>query len=286
MENLSKALLIAAGMLFTIMILSMLMITYNQIASHYQQKHELAVIEQTELFNNEFENYNRSYIRGNELISLMNKIIDYNISQSYRADVGSKRILVTIQLPSSTKVIENGFKIGDTDLIIDETITNTKAGNRYDNDKELIKITGVGPELIGELNTEFGITITEEKLQKLSADISNILLDENDEKEPGEYSKRFKRATLLRYILGLNVVTSYSGASNEIVIDNETGITSPISEDKMNSIKGIAAKYYQYTQFKRACFECTDVKYDVETKRIVEMNFEMQVDANNNIIFD
>ena len=51
MENLSKALLIAAGMLFTVMILSMLMITYNQVASHYQQQHELAVIDQTELFN-------------------------------------------------------------------------------------------------------------------------------------------------------------------------------------------------------------------------------------------
>ena len=286
MENLTKALLIAAGMLFTIMILSMLMITYNQIASHYQQKHELAVIEQTEIFNKEFENYNRSYIRGNELISLMNKIIDYNASQSYREDVGSKRILVTIKLPTSNDILEKSFVIGDTKLIIDQTITNTKAGNKYDNDKELIKITGVGPELIGELNTKFGITITEEKLQKLSADVSNIVLDENDENDPGEYSKRFERARLLKYILGVNIVTADSGTSNEIVIDNETGITSPISEDKMKSIKRIAAKYYQYTQFKRACFECTDVKYDVETKRIVEMNFEMQVDENNNIIFD
>lgn len=285
MENLTKALLIAAGMLFTIMILSMLMITYNQIASHYQQKHELAVIEQTEIFNKEFENYNRSYIRGNELISLMNKIIDYNTSQSYREDVGSKRILVTIKLPS-IDVIERSFIIGDSDLIIEQEITNTKSGNKYDNDNELIKITGIGIGLIEDLNTEFGITITEEKLQKLSADISNIVLTDEDEKLDAQYSKRIKRARSLKNILGLNVVTSYSGARNEIVIDSETGITSSISEEKMKLIKRIASEYYQYTQFKRACFKCTEVRYDVETERIVEMNFEMQVDENNNIIYD
>ena len=285
MENLSKALLIAAGMLFTIMILSMLMITYNQIASHYQQKHELAVIEQTEIFNKEFENYNRSYIRGNELISLMNKIIDYNASQSYREDVGSKRILVTIKLPS-IDVIERSFIVGDSDLIIEQEITNTKSGNKYDNDNELIKITGIGIGLIEDLNTEFGITITEEKLQKLSADISNIVLTDEDEKLDAQYSKRFKRARSLKHILGLNVVTSYSGARNEIVIDSETGITSSISEEKMKLIKRIASEYHQYTQFKRACFKCTEVRYDVETERIVEMNFEMQVDENNNIIYD
>lgn len=291
MENLSKALLIAAGMLFTIMILSMLMITYNQIASHYQQKHELAVIEQIELFNKEFENYNRSYIRGNDLISLMNKIIDYNTSQSYRDDVGSERILVTIELPS-IDIIEKYFIYGNIGRKIidgestDGVITNTRAGNNYTNDAELIEITGIASELIGRAYTDLGITITETELQKLSADIPNIVLDDAEEEKEEYYSKRFKRATLLKYILGLNFVTLYSGANNEIVIDNETGCTHPISKEKMKKIKAIACEYYQYTQFKRACFECTEVKYDPETKKIVEMNFKMQVDEKGNVIFD
>lgn len=300
MENLSKALLIAAGMLFTVMILSMLMITYNQVASHYQQQHELAVIDQTELFNKEFENYNRAYIRGNDLISLMNKIIDYNTSQSYREDIGSKRILVTIELPDND-VITRDFMWRESDRkIIDDDndglITNTGAADNYTGDQELIEITGTGSLLIGTVYDKFGITITETELQKLSADIFNIVLevseDVNEEEDLDQYSKRFKRATLLKYILGLKVGTTESDAGEEfdIIIDNESGITEPGYEDEIDTIKKIACEYYQYTQFKRACFECTEVKYDVDTKRIVEMNFAMQTvedeEGNKNVIFD
>ena len=293
MENLSKALLIAAGMLFTIMILSMLMLTYNQIASHYQQQHELAVIEQTELLNKEFENYNRSYLRGNDLISLMNKIIDYNTSQSYNIGVGSERIKVKIELPSNA-VLNASFTYRNTDLIIidgeytDGYISNTRSGDNYANDKELIDITVIANNLIIKAYDMLGITITETELQKLSSDISNIVLAVNEETDEDEYSKRFKRATLLKYILGLNVGTTESnpGEDYDIIIDNETGETHTSYITKMDIIKDIACEYYQYTQFKRACFECTEVKYDPETKRIVEMNFKMQTDDSGNVIFD
>lgn len=299
MENISKALLIAAGMLFTIMILSMLMITYNKIASNFQEKHELAIAEQTELFNNEFESYNRSYIRGNDLISLMNKIIDYNASQSYREDIGSKRILVKINLLDVNEDVLNGYfrytygtdadySVSD-DLILDQEITNTKLGNKYDADNELIKITGVFNELIIMGQEKLGITLTEEKLQSLSSQIPNIVLDNNNEEDEEQYSKHFKRANLFKNNLGLKVGTtgSASGEEFDIIIDNETGMPfSDQDEDKIEVIKEIACKYYQYTQFKRACFTCAEVKYDVETKRIVEMNFEIQTDDAGYIVSD
>ena len=72
--------------------------------------------------------------------------------------------------------------------------------------------------------------------------------------------------------------------------DEEEAKQASSYEDEIDTIKQIACEYYQYTQFKRACFECTEVKYDVDTKRIVEMNFAMQTvedeDGNKNVIFD
>ena len=82
MENATKALLIAAGVLLAMMLISLLVMGYNRISSYYEQKHELIMAEQLDKFNKEFQNYNRSDIRGNELISLMNKVIDYNVSQA------------------------------------------------------------------------------------------------------------------------------------------------------------------------------------------------------------
>lgn len=306
MENIAKALLIAAGILFSVMLLSMLMITYNQISSHYQQKHELAVMEQVERFNREFENYNRQYIRGNDLISLMNKVIDYNASQVYNESIGSKRILVEINMVPDGKelaTIMKQFKwpTEETTSITNETIvefdddgkiTNSGAG-KYTSDKELIKITGITNRLINEAKSikkynnegnEESLNITDTELQKLSSDIPNIVLTDKEESDNQYYSKRFYRANLLKYILGLSFG---DGDEFDIKIENETGIIEDsVSDNKIAKIKEIACQYHQYTQFKRACFRCTEVEYDLETKRIVGMNFEVQIKDDGNVIFD
>lgn len=52
-------------------------------------------------------------------------------------------------------------------------------------------------------------------------------------------------------------------------------------QEKIKIIKNIVSQYYQYTQFKRALFECTDVNMDNETKRVVEMNFKVKTKKQN-----
>lgn len=302
MENIAKALLIAAGILFSVMLLSMLMITYNQISSHYQQKHELAVMEQVEKFNREFENYNRQYIRGNDLISLMNKVIDYNASQVYNESIGSKRFLVEINMVPDGKNLETIMKqfkwpTKETTSITNETIVefdddgkiNNSGAGKYTSDKELIKITGITNRLINEAKSikkydDQSLNITDTELQKLSSDISNIVLTDKEESDSQYYSKRFYRANLLKFILGLSFG---DGDEFDVKIENETGIIEDSeSDDKMTKVKEIACQYFQYTQFKRACFKCTKVEYDLESKRIVGMNFEVQIKDDGNVIFD
>lgn len=82
MENISKALLIAGGVLFAILVLTLLIIFRGNISSYFTEQHNAKILEQVTEFNNKFENYNGQTIRGSELISVMNRVVDYNRTYS------------------------------------------------------------------------------------------------------------------------------------------------------------------------------------------------------------
>ena len=78
MENASKALLIAAGVLIAILLIALIIYAGNVISGYQQSKKDLANIEDTAKFNDQFMQYNRKDIQGTELLSLIHKVIDYN----------------------------------------------------------------------------------------------------------------------------------------------------------------------------------------------------------------
>ena len=78
MENASKALLIAGGVLIAILLISLLIYTSTVISEYQDSKKELADIEDTAKFNDQFLQYNRDDVEGYELLSLIHKVIDYN----------------------------------------------------------------------------------------------------------------------------------------------------------------------------------------------------------------
>jgi len=250
MENATKALLIAAGVMLSLMILSLLLIAYNQISSYYGDKAEIEYINQLAEFNSVFENYNRKNLRGSEVISLMNRIIDYNERNSYQAGTNYRRISVTIKVGDSS--IINQFKWpGDTgETIILSQITNNSpgAGTAKEKDKQLIAITNTESNIITQAKN-IGINLNADKLQKLSANISNITADVNTEPQSA-----IKRDALLKNILGSSYTTDIN---------------------KIKEIQKYTCKYYQYTQFKRAYFNCTALNYDEDTGRVCEMKFEV-----------
>ena len=82
---------------------------------------------------------------------------------------------------------------------------------------------------------------------------------------------RQKRAELIKRVLNIDITYS----------DEETAVANSSSQDKINEIKKIALQYYQYIQFKRAYFDCTEVKYDEKTGRVCEMNFEVRTNGGN-----
>lgn len=289
MENITKALLMAAGMLLAVLILSLLVMAYNRISSYYERNEELLSIEQLDKFNKQFQNYaGREDIRGNELISLMNKIIDYNVSESYQVGTNYEPIKVKITIGDDLidafkYETDDSQKVGAQNEYITAVIQNTiNSTNNQANDKNLIAITNT-PEKARGIANDVGITnLTDTQLQKLTMEISNILIDETSiDNSSNEY--RRLRAISLRNILKLDIGTN---ASNSIRL-NDKNYKTISGGEKIEAIKQIVSIYYQYTQFKRAYFSCPEegVKYNSQTGRVVEMNFQVQTkDQNGQIV--
>lgn len=105
MENATKALLIGAGMLFTIAIVSIVWIAYGNISGYYNAKQSNIDQEQLAVFNNEYAVYDRD-LTGFELVSLINKVIDFN---EHKIDEGYTQMSVTAVISNSPSYNKGGL---------------------------------------------------------------------------------------------------------------------------------------------------------------------------------
>lgn len=81
MENASKALTMAGGVLISLLVIGLLVFFYNNIQSWQQIGQETDEIQQATEFNKQYDVYNRE-VYGSELLSIANKINDYNKRES------------------------------------------------------------------------------------------------------------------------------------------------------------------------------------------------------------
>ena len=227
MENASKALLIAAGIIITLLIITLLVGLYNEVSSYYESKHNMTEAEQLEKFNSVYLNYNDTEIRGNELISVMNRIIDYNNLQA--RENGYERIIIKIDFNGHIAELayDNNPTLFNGNLITNDT-----------NDMEIKRVAELPITLVSS-------GLTDLKLQKLSSEIHNIVLDNPNDEEKSERAKKLTR------ILGRTIN----------------------KDDNIDDIEEATLKYYQITQFKRTMFECTNVSVDTATGRVNKMEF-------------
>ena len=82
MENASKALIMAGGMLLAILIVSLLVYAWSLFSKYQSSQDDLANIEDTAKFNEQFTNYQRDNVKGYDILSLANKVTDYNYRKS------------------------------------------------------------------------------------------------------------------------------------------------------------------------------------------------------------
>ena len=95
MENATKALIIAGGMLLAMMIVGLLVWGYGILSQNQKSKISAEEIEQITEFNLKFEAYNKGSVRGYQMISLANLAQDVNSRYSeedgyYKVDIIAK----------------------------------------------------------------------------------------------------------------------------------------------------------------------------------------------------
>lgn len=156
MENASKALIMAGGVLIALMIIGALLLMFNSISNYQdtntQTNREAQIID----FNNQFETYNRKDVRGSDLISLVNRIIDYN---NRKQDEGYQKMNIEIKISDISKLA-----FSDENKLIKKTLYN------QDNISDLVNPTK-------SLENKY----EEKYIRELSSNINKIIDDSNAE---------------------------------------------------------------------------------------------------------
>lgn len=97
MENASKALIIAGGVLIAVLIISLLVVFFNNLRGMQGTQETISQEEQAVEFNKQFEVYNRENIYGSDILSLANKVVDYNIRESDKKGYQEMKMSVTFK---------------------------------------------------------------------------------------------------------------------------------------------------------------------------------------------
>lgn len=279
MEDAAKALLIAGGMLILILVISLLVVFRGQLAAYMEQQHDEKLIRQAVEFNNKFADYQGKDVRGNELISIMNRIIDYNSLQAEQ--YGYDKITITVDIGNSQNLWEK-LKYNKNDESIFSTTGNYITNGN--NDTNISNLTGLSANLV----QNSGIPrIDDNKLQRLSANIGSIFLGDKENDDAYKISRAQKLTSILGYRVDKNGYTVDKN-ENKISITDGNKTYDPYILD---NVKKAASKYYQLTQFKRVMFTCTEIKYDAESServngRINGMKFKIKTDSTGEIIFN
>lgn len=78
MENASKALIMAGGILISILIIGVVVYMFSTSSGLFTNKQTEEEIRQLKEFNDQYESYNRKLLRGTDVISVMNRVMDNN----------------------------------------------------------------------------------------------------------------------------------------------------------------------------------------------------------------
>lgn len=286
MENSAKAIIIAGGMFILIMVITLLVIFGRSLSSYMQGQHDKEMVKQITEFNNKFANYQGTELRGNELISVLNRVIDYNALEA--GEYGYDPVLVEIDLVDRN-ALDSVIKFNSTDenFLFKKNVSKIK--NSKDSDDELKTISQKGTTILSKYSDKekypdnYIPRLTDTKLQKLSAEISNIAQEKDNSSWLNKYDEENRktvynstRAKKLTNILGYTV----SAVGTEICKINVDGI----EKDIIPAVKKATCEYYQYTQFKRIMFKCTSIEYSQDTGRINKMSFEVKTTTDGKIV--
>lgn len=252
MENASKALIMAGGMLLAILIVSLLLYAWSLFSKYQSSKDSLADVEDTTKFNEQFANYDRKGVQGYELLSLVNKVIDYNYRRSSdnQAKNDDKYTPITLKISLGTP---NQRK----KLTKDETIrVFTGTGNlEYTQSDTVNKFESILNDM-QQIENSYG---SADAANKVAKGIDSIFLSDQQLTQNRNLGKSDDDSWA-------DAVKKFNACTTKLKVSDKASLLA----EKEN-----AYKYYEYMQFKRAKFDSVSsaIKYDNSTGRICYMEF-------------
>ena len=249
MENASKALIMIGSVLISIIVVGALLLMINNLSRYQNIKLENDKEAEVIKFNNQYETYIRDDVRGSDLLSLLNKVVDYNRRQSYAT--------------TTAEGTNNQFKPMTIQFTIDNNYYEQKIIS-YDNKKRVFKKADGKYEL--KMETQNSIE------NMLSTEIQNL------EDTYGNGLSNLATATAISNLYDIDPNSSID-VDKAIKLWNSNVLSSKkantYSEINKNQYKEDIYKYYEYMQFKRIHFRCveSDCEYESSTGRITKMVF-------------
>lgn len=115
MENASKALMIAGGVLIALIIITMFILMSNRLSNLQEEQEQQIQTEQIAAFNAEFEAYNKKVLYGTDVITAMNKAIQNNINMNATNIENRHYINIKLKLNDTiqTTIIREDMRTGN-----------------------------------------------------------------------------------------------------------------------------------------------------------------------------
>ena len=274
MDNASKALLMAGGMLLAILLLTLLIYAWSLFSEYQSSKNDLVDIENTAKFNQLFTNFDRKDVQGYELITLVNQIIDYNErkTRDTQNDNNEKYEPIEITIDINRKANTFSYETNNK-LIENKTYTDGKnsASNRRDAKSSFENsVLNTLKLALDDMNLD------ETKANKVAKNIGSIFHKSEEITALANNRSYYGGNENNVYLDMANTYIASTGeennltpgaritfAQNNLVIDNGNN----------NKYYNYACIYYEYMQFKRGVFECTNLEYDSVTGRVIKIDF-------------
>lgn len=118
MENASKFLLMAGGILIALLVISALVLMFNQIGDYEKGKSNTEKVSQVADFNKEFMVFTYDNIQGTDIISLANKIVNFNSKSGMQNSINyDKKIKLILNFGNKNKSGSFAYKLGGNPVI-------------------------------------------------------------------------------------------------------------------------------------------------------------------------
>lgn len=265
MENASKALIMAGEILISIIIVSALLLMFNNLTSYQKVNEQNTEEAQVIAFNSTYEAYNTNDVRGNDLYSLINRVVDYNKRKSTEG-IGEKDEGQYLKYQPMT--IKVSFEGKQTELTAPDGEQRIFKKSKLENGKEFtINATNNKFDTLFDEINDIKKNYETRVLDNLTTAMTKIFVG-------NEVFNGLSQSDKKQIIYNFN--NAIYGSKIELLDDTE------ISESwkTIQLYQETIYTYYEYLQFTRAHFNCTGVEYNEGTGRIVSMEFQFNGKIN------